>query len=551
MEYLSKKQVDKLFNMTKPIDDKTKKQIDKDLFLQEGYLFKENNKGHRTAYCTCCQKRFDLDGLEIEGIQISSDSRYKFMKHNENTVCPFCFKSVTVKDSGRGRSKLIDRGYIAVFQKLRNQTIVLRTFAVMRDYAGEYENVETKYSEHYRIYYKPGEVYSFKRQNVSYFWMRERDYFCDDIDSYVQFVQMANIPRNLKYPKGFNGWSWLYDAGVEISPVFYNEDIVTKSILFKYSEFDNFYCMDNDNILHKYLNFYCKHPILCERLMKEGFDNALSQILRARALSLNYRSKTVKGFFRMNKTELDFLKNTDRQNILNAIRVKQYGLNLNDKTLAYVRREYHSKNDIVAYVQTNNIPFDASDIINYLVKQQSDFSFYMDYVNWLIKYNFELTRKRMFPRYLKQEHDHMMEYNNRCEAMKREKANKEALKNFTEKLLPMLKSVYSYSDDKYIVRPFENTVEIITEGQVQNICVGGSHYTDGYMKGKTYLFCLRDIENPDVPFCTIEVDTHGQLIQARMKRNAAPPEAVSAFIGKWQKEYKRKVKKYNRQKEVA
>lgn len=543
MKYLSQKQRDKLFNMTKPVDDKTKKQID-DLFLEQGYLFKENNKGHRTAYCTCCQERFDLDGLEIEGIKISYDSQYKFMKHNENAKCPLCGKSVTVKDSERGRSKLIDRNYVAVFQKLRNQTIVLRTFAVMRDYAGDYENIETKYSEHYRIYYKPGEVYAFKRRNVSGWYIDERSYFCDDIDVYVQFEQMADIPKNLKYPQGFNGWNWFYGSVSYIPPTFYNEDVVSKSKLFKYSEFDSFYCMDNDEIIHRYLKFYCKHPVLCERLMKEGFEETLSQILRVKTSNVNYRSKTVKGFFRMNKTELKFLRSVERKYFLSALQVKRYDLPLNKETLDYVGREYYSKKDITSYLERNNTPFDSAYLINYLVKQNSDFSIWRDYVGWLLKYDFELSRKRLFPRYLQQEHDYMMEYDKRCEAAKREKANKEALEKFTERILPTLKSVYSYSDDSYIVRPFENTTEIITEGQIQNICVGGTYYTDGYMKGKTYLFCLREVKTPDVPFCTIEVDTHGKLIQARMKRNASPPEPVNAFISKWQKEYKKRAKKY-------
>lgn len=546
--YCTKEYKDELFKMTKAIDDKIKREIDEDLFLQEGYLFKENNKYHRTAYCTCCQQRFNLNGMNIDGIQVSNDSPYKYMRHNEITKCPLCGKPVVVKDSGRGRSKLICRGYVAIFQKLKNQMIVLRSFAVMRNYSGNYENVETKYSEHYRIYFKPGEVHSFKRRNTSVYYLKEADYFSKYSDCYVTFEEMANLPKSIKYPQGFNGWAWLYERDISIYPVFYNCDVVLKSKYFKYSAFDEFYRLNNDDVLHKYLNFYCKHPVLGERLVKEGFSNILSQILRGKIYGLNYRAKTVKGFFKMNKSELSLLKDL---NTARAMHVKYYGLILTKNTFNYAMREYFHPAQIKEYLKSNSIPCEYGKLINYLVNQNSDFSIYKDYVQWLIKYNFELTRKNLFPRYLKQAHDKMMKYDVRCEALKKEKENKEKSKRFNSNILPFLQKTFTFSDDKYIVRPFETIIEIINEGQIQNICVGGSNYTERYLAGKTYLFCLRELGRPDIPYCTIEVNTNGRLIQSRIKNNGSPSEEVKAFIDKWQQVYSKKLQKYNKKKEVA
>lgn len=546
--YCTKEYKDKLFQMTKPIDEKIKREIDEDFFLQDGYLFKENNKYHRTAYCTCCQQRFDLDGMNIDGIQVSNDLPYKYMRHNETTKCPLCGKPVVVKDSGRGRSKLIDRGYVAIFQKLKNQMIVLRSFAVMRNYSGSYDEIETKYSEHYRIYFKPGEVHSFKRRNTSYYYLQEAEYFSKYSDCYITFEEMAKQPKSIKYPQGFNGWAWLYDRDVSICPVFYNCDVVLKSKYFKYSAFDEFCRCQNDDVLHKYLDFYCKHPVLAERLVKEGFSNILSQILRGGIDGLNYRAKTVKRFFKMNKSELNLLKDL---NTARAVRVKYYGLTLTKKTFDYVMREYYHPHQIKGYLENNHIPCEYGELINYLVKQSSDFSIYRDYVNWLIKYNFELTRKKLFPRYLKQAHDEMMKYDVRCEALKKEKEDKEKFERFNSNILPFLQKIFSFSDDEYIVRPFENILEIINEGQIQNICVGGSFYTEKYLAGKTYLFCLREAKQPDTPYCTIEVGTNGRLIQSRIKNNGSPSEGAKAFIDKWQHIYSKNLKKYNKQKEVA
>lgn len=544
--YCSLKKQEQLFKMTKPLDDKTKRKIDEDLFLCSGYLFKERLGRQSIGYCTCCGKRFSLDELQIEGINIRNSSPIKYMKHNEETFCPNCGKSVIIKDSGRGRSKLIEKSYVGVFQKLRNQTILLRTFAVMRDYSGDYVNVKTKYSEHYRIYFKPGEIYSFRRTNTSYYWFSEYDYYDEDIsECYIKFVSMADIPSRLKYPTNFNCF---YGYDEEFSTTFYNTEIVETSKYFKYSMFEEFSSGVNDNILHRYLAFYCKHPVLCERLVKEGYDSILERILRHGIKGLNYHSETVKGFFRMNKTELGILKEASGFECINAINAKRYGLELNAKSLAYARREYFTKNEMSRFIADKQLPFNADVLIRYLVKQNSDFSIYRDYLIWIQKYDFELTKKKLFPRYLKQVHDEMMKYNSRMEAIKKENEDKEKIDNFKNNLLPTLERLYSFSDDFYIIRPFKDIKEIVEEGEVQHICVGGSNYTDAYIEGRTNLFCLRKVQSPETPFCTVEVRNE-TLIQARMQRNESAPDDVKQFLSLWQNEYKKKIKKCK--KEVA
>lgn len=72
---------------------------------------------------------------------------------------------------------MVEFGYVGVYQKLRDDTVLLRTFCLLRDYSCDYENVTTKYSEHYRIYFRPGEVRSFKRSVNSYGYASTYDYY--------------------------------------------------------------------------------------------------------------------------------------------------------------------------------------------------------------------------------------------------------------------------------------------------------------------------------------------------------------------------------------
>lgn len=108
---------EKLNKITPEINNSIKKKIDS-YFIKEGYLFKEVKT--KTGYCTCCNTRFNL-------------KNYPY-RHNEIAYCPVCNSPVTVKDAGRGRSKLQDYMYFGVFQNLRGGTLLLRTFLCIKDY---------------------------------------------------------------------------------------------------------------------------------------------------------------------------------------------------------------------------------------------------------------------------------------------------------------------------------------------------------------------------------------------------------------------------------
>lgn len=513
----------KLLKSVPPISDKIKKQIDCLYFLKEGYLFKEIKT--KTAYCTCCKRRYTTAGLSVDGIMISNSSIINNKKHNDIMYCDCCGSPVTVKDAGRGRSKLKDNLYFGIFQKLRNGCLVLRTFLCQRDYSHNYEKVETTYEEKYCVFFKKGEVISYKKE-YWYGWKR-----------------LKSVPKLEAIPWGMYQY---------IAIDYINPDLVSQCKDFKYSMFDEFKKKSPEGFWHKYLELFCKHPILTERLMKEGFLNVIKAICSEKIGDyVNSRADTVKGFLRMNKEEMKLLKELPVSAVKDALRVKSFHLQLNQKTLHYVRSEYYSRNELITFIKNNKLDLDVDRLIMYLIKQDQIATVYMDYIGWVKKYNFELNSKTLLPRYFIKEHDYMMKYNEKMEALKKQKEEKELLENFKNNIFSKLQEVYSYQDKDFVVRPFNDVAEIVKEGQVQNICVGGSNYTNSYMKGKTNLFCLRKVNRPEVPYCTVEVSPKGRLIQSRMKHNQTPPPEVKEFIEKWQQVYTTKNKQYNKKKEVA
>jgi hypothetical protein len=133
---------------------------------------------------------------------------------------------------------------------------------------------------------------------------------------------------------------------------------------------------------------------------------------------------------------------------------------------------------------------------------------------------------------------------------KHDKMTKEFQKNF----LPKLLDVYSFSDENFVVRPFISVEEMITEGLVQSICVGGEQYLSKQIEGKGVICCCRKVDAPDTPYCTIELSNDGYVVQARMRKNNTPPLEVKEFIDKWEKYFtqqKKKVEKAVKQQEVA
>ncbi|MBR5860439.1 MAG: PcfJ domain-containing protein, partial [Bacteroidaceae bacterium] len=62
---------------------------------------------------------------------------------------------------------------------------------------------------------------------------------------------------------------------------------------------------------------------------------------------------------------------------------------------------------------------------------------------------------------------------------------------------------YEYEDDKYIIRLPRNLTEIVDEGSIQRICIGG--YTGTHSSGACTIFFLRHKSAPNTPFYAIEV----------------------------------------------
>ena len=93
------------------------------------------------------------------------------------------------------------------------------------------------------------------------------------------------------------------------------------------------------------------------------------------------------------------------------------------------------------------------------------------------------------------------------------------------------RKVYEYEDDEYIIRLPKDSNEIVSEGSLQRICIGG--YTTSHAFGQTNLFFLRRKNDPAVPFYAIEMDNMKNIVQIHGYANSwlgNNPEAIPTVV---------------------
>lgn len=90
---------------------------------------------------------------------------------------------------------------------------------------------------------------------------------------------------------------------------------------------------------------------------------------------------------------------------------------------------------------------------------------------------------------------------------------------------------YEYEDDEYIIRLPKDSNEIVREGSMQHICIGG--YTSRHATGDTNLFFLRKKSEPEFPFYAIEMNKFKNIVQIHGFGNkwlGNDPEAIPTVI---------------------
>lgn len=177
----------------------------------------------------------------------------------------------------------------------------------------------------------------------------------------------------------------------------------------------------------------------------------------------------------------------------------------------------------VRYRKRQNIYASDRKVVNYLKKQSQDFSFWLDYVDFIQRLGISLDKNRLFPKDLKTEHDKM--------SKNLKILNDEAYENDIVEFEQMLRP-YNLENKRYLIRCAKTIDELKDESNQMNHCV--RNYIPKIAHHKSAVFFLREQSEKEKSLVTIEIDPVDKvLLQARRKDNAEPTSEQMSFINEW------------------
>jgi DNA-directed RNA polymerase subunit RPC12/RpoP len=463
------------------------------VLLNSRYVFVQRSKGSKQqyGYCTHCKKQFKTNDL----------------KHNQDTQCPECKSLCIVKQSGLGRSQLVDSAYFVWYEKslVNSQAMVARGIYVKRDYSGDYRKVVTEHSTVVYYLFEPGQ-------------------------------------SSMMMAYGWGGWAIRKEVGTLYHTTMnYNRCYVSiesihsavKGTPFQYSTWENY--LDYSEDMVQFFDLAAKYPCI-EYLSKMGLQHLITHKLRGfnTYRAINWRGKTINKVLRLSKVEIKELltikHKTTPLTLHSYHHFKKQGIQLT------FEEAHELCNFIDGYrkVDLNKITEYAplARVIKYIFRQlakpgvkkryssaDSIVGALRDYIRDCIELGMDLTQEHvLFPNNLYEAHQKTIR-----------KVKIKVDESLNLKITARLKEleIFRFEYQDLLIRPAASSIELFEEGKKLNHCVGG--YSKNYADGKTNLFVLRKASDPDKPFYTVEM-IGKEIVQVRGLRNCKATKEIEAFM---------------------
>lgn len=470
------------------------------------FVFYRKHGTDTDCYCTFCHERY------VDSPFNRTFQPQKCYKHNEYGVCVNCGESVQFKAMGRGRKTYRHSQNFAIFHAI-GDTIMVRCFRAYQYFEEDIMESDFDLEEKVRYIMEPGKA--------------------------VQFYRRYQFPD--KCGKWYHAWAEKKSSPIE--PVFSNgnfghpadrtytviNDGCLLNTFLKYSVSGLDYPIDNNFIT--YICMIAVHPNI-EYMMKSGFGYVIARKLNEgrSGIRLNYRSNDVKKMLKLNKTEMNLLKDRDCETLSAYYTLRKKDPAMDENTRFQAARSYKFDIDILLKVM-DKTGLSLKKVLNYADKLGGRFRIrdWNDYLNQCIKLKYDMTDTLVTkPKNLHEAHDRLT----KIIKLKADELAQQELAKRRKKLEKM-----AYTDEEkglQIVIP-KSIQEIIDEGKRLNHCVGG--YAQRHVEGKLTILFLRTTDKPDVPYYTMEVNTDGRIVQCRGYRNNCANNPKPQVISDFEKEY--------------
>ncbi len=311
----------------------------------------------------------------------------------------------------------------------------------------------------------------------------------------------------------------------------------------KYSQLDAFFRLTGAEDAFRYIELYQKHPQL-EYIMKMGLWNIVAEGLECRSFRniFNWKGKTSKDLLGVPIGKGDMLALSALAVDMNTFSLALY-LKKNSRfslvDLAQKRKELEqlSHFDTCEMFDTlKGYGVCSEETLKYILRQQQKKKRYysirgvlIDWIDYLqdcgkIGLNLEDTAV-LKPHDLQQAHQNII-------TQLKIKADEELDKQIAQ--LREERKQYNFTAGGFLAKVAESSSELIAEGKVLHHCVGT--YADRHAKGKCTIILIRRLEEPEVPFYTMElVGPEKRIIQVRGNHNCGMTHEVEAFVESYKK----------------
>lgn len=489
------------------IGDKVKRYFNQVATGNENFFMVPDREDKQKAICSRCGKHIVL-------------AKFK-LSHKDRTTCPKCGADGEVVHAWR-RARTQAKYYFTYFERALydKEAIIARSFAVYRCICTDTGEIFDDYVPREYYLMRKGEAIHWTHECDFWgheWWSKRRSLYSKD---YVMELSGYQVCLGLDRLKPLLKDSWL-----------------------KYSQLDAFIRLTGAEDAFRYIELYQKHPQL-EHIMKMGLWNIIAEGLRCHSFRsiFNWKGKTPKDLFGVPIGKGDMLALSALAVDMDTFHLALY-LKKNSRfslvDLAQKRKELEqlSHFDTCEMFDTlKGYGVCSEETLKYILRQQQKKKGYysirgilIDWIDYLqdcgkLGLNLEDTAV-LKPHDLQQAHQNII-------AQLKIKADEELDKQMAK--LKEERKRYNFAAGGFIAKVAENSTELIVEGKVLHHCVGT--YADRHAKGKCTIILIRRLEEPEVPFYTMElVGPEKRIIQVRGNHNCGMTQEVEAFVESYKK----------------
>lgn len=324
------------------------------------------------------------------------------------------------------------------------------------------------------------------------------------------------------YEKWFErGWCWAGDKYYDPFAPIVNLEVIDKLPEYKYSAYKQYGYVD----LFKYLRTYEKYP-QAELFVKFGLS---AYVLSKQLLEKTAKDKKFRTWLIQHRAELSgshYYVST----ILSSYRT---GRSLKDtQNIEQQKKQFCNKYG--SYPKLRKFFKGRVDkFLEYIDKHNTHISTYNDYFNACTELELDMTEdKNVFPHDFKRWHDIRIDEYATLKALRDAKKREALYQQFAavaEKYFPLQRN----QKEAFVVVIAKSPAELIREGDLLNHCVGRMNYDQRFIREESLIFFVRNKDNPDVPFVTLEYSLKNKkVLQCYGEHDHKPDDSVLDFVNK-------------------